>query len=187
MNLLASVLCLGSLTTSRKWLWPRGQGWGCMATLLAVSIAFAMPALADAGQGLYWQCKPPIPATATTPTIEAGYCPVNLGYPLPVGQEIKGWAPVAGTQTGVTISASTALTIPATATVAVVQAQGVGATTGGQCAFWRDDGTAPTGTAGQVLVPNQSITLSGVSMTAFHIIAASGAGASCTMSASYYK
>jgi len=110
-----------------------------------------------------------------------------MGYPLPVGQEIRGWLPVVGTQRGLSIATSTALTIPTGATIAMVQAQGTGATVGGQCAFFQDDGTAPTATAGQILVPNQTIVLSGTSLTAFRVIAASGVGASCTLTASYYK
>ncbi len=164
-----------ALSGTRKRSWSRGQGLGCMALLLAVTLAPEARATVSDTQ---WQC---VAGDSTK------LCPAQTTYPLPVSQEVKGWLPVAGAQRGVSIAASTALTIPSGATVAVVQVQGTGATSGGQCAFWQDDGTAPTATAGQILVPNQTITLSGVSMTAFRVIAASAAGAACTISASYYK
>ncbi len=156
----------------------------CMAAAALLACGgVAAPASAQGPGGLYWQCAPASSANGN----QAQYCPVSTTYPFPVSQEVKGWTPVAGAQRGVAIATSTALTVPAGATIAVVQAQGTGATSGGQCAFWQDDGTAPTATAGQILVPNQTLTLSGVSLTAFRVIAASGAGAACTISASYYK
>ena len=155
------------------------QGWRGMALALGGLLGLLTASPADAQvAGMYWQC------VANDPT---KLCPVSTSFPTPGSLEIRGWLPVAGTQRGVAIATSTALTIPTGATVAMVQAQGTGATVGGQCAFYQDDGTAPTATAGQILVPNQTIVLSGVSMTAFRVIAASGAGAACTLTASYYK
>lgn len=180
MKKLAEMARFGSPPAGRclSWLLRRGRVWCCMA--LALSPAW-VPSGAEAQvPGLYWQCQAP-----STANPQGGYCPVGTSYPLPTGPGINAMIPVAGTQVGVTISSATGLTIPSGATVAVIQAQGTGATTGGVCLYWRDDGTAPTGTAGQALVPNQTIVRAATS--AFKAIAASGSGASCTMTVSYYK
>lgn len=154
---------------------------GMAASLVASAIAglalAAGPAKAQSAQGLFWQCAP---VSSTNP--QPGYCPVSNNYPLPQGPAINALVPVAGTQTGVTISASTGMTIPAGATVALVQFQGTN-NTAGQCGFWRDDGTAPTGTTGQA---SPAYTPIWIAATAnFKAILATSA--TCTLTVSYYK
>lgn len=146
-----------------------------LALLLATQLAPA--AHAQSSQGLFWQC---VPASSTD--AQPKYCPVSSNYPLPVTSGTQSLTPVAGAQRGVSIATSTGMTIPTGATTAIVQAQGTN-TAGGICLFWQDDGTAPTGTAGQALAANNSITVPAIA--AFKMIAATGA--TCTASISYYK
>lgn len=144
------------------------------ASLIAGLVMGAGPAVAQSSQGLFWQCA-----------VNAGqpqYCPVNNVYPLPQGPAINALVPVAGTQRGTAIASSTGLTIPTGATVALVQFQGTN-NASGQCGFWQDDGTAPTGAAGQASPAYTPIWIA--ASAAFKAIAATGA--TCTLTASYYK
>lgn len=150
----------------------------CLLFLGASLLAFPGRALAQQGtSGLYWQCAP---VDSTHPN--GGYCPVSAAYPAPVGPGILALTPVAGTQTNLTISAATGLTVPAGATVALIQAQGTN-NTSGQCLFWQDDGTAPTGSTGQALPAYQDFYYKATGP--IKLIAASGA--TCTATISYYK
>lgn len=158
------------------------QGHCGMAVSLVASsiIAFMLLlcsnfAQAQSSQGLFWQCSV---GTDGQPL----YCPVNNQYPLPQGPAINALKVVAGTQRGTSIAASTGLTIPVGATVALVQFQGTN-NGSGQCAFWQDDGTAPTGTAGQAQPAYTQLWMAATA--AFKAIAATGA--TCTMTVSYYK
>lgn len=90
---------------------------------------------------------------------------------------------VPGTQRGLAISSATALTIPAGATIALIQAQGTN-NTGGACLFWEDDGTNPTSSAGQEMAATQSMYYQ-VRTLPIKLIAASGA--TCTATISYYQ
>lgn len=148
-----------------------------LVSFAALFLAWAAPASAQQ-TSQYWQCQPP-----STANPQGGYCAVNTIYPLPSSVPILGLLPVAGTQVGLSIAASTGFTIPTGATVALVQAQGTNAATGGACLFWRDDGSAPTASAGQVMVANQSLYVKATS--AFKMFAA--ATATCTATISYYK
>lgn len=91
--------------------------------------------------------------------------------------------PVAGTQRGLSIASSTALTVPGGATLAVIQAQGSN-NSSGICLYWQDDGTAPTNSAGQGMSAVQTLVYKG-SLSAIRLIAASGA--TCTATISYYQ
>lgn len=156
------------------------QGRCGMAAVLGVILALSVPvgpAKAQSAQGEFWLCGP---VSSTNP--QPQYCPVSNGYPFPVGNGINALAPVVGTQRGTAIASSTGMTIPTGATVALVQFQGTN-NTAGQCAFWQDDGTAPTGTAG---IASPAYTFIWIkTSTAFKAIAATSA--TCTMTVSYYK
>ncbi len=89
---------------------------------------------------------------------------------------------IAGTQTNVTISGATALTIPTNAIYAVISVIGTN-NSSGVCAYWQDDGTAPTGSTGQPLASLGSLVYF-VKSLPIKLIAATGA--SCTFTASYY-
>ncbi len=158
------------------------QGQCGMALSLIAGGAFGLAALlfapnaqAQSSQGLFWQCG----TSGGQPT----YCPVNNTYPLPISPEINAMLPVAGTQRGTSIASATGMTIPAGATVALVQFQGTN-NASGQCAFWQDDGTAPTGTAG-IAAPAYLPPIWIKASAGFKAIAATGA--TCTMTVSYYK
>lgn len=156
------------------------QGHCGMAVSLIVGSALLLagltaPAAAQSSQGLFWQCG--------TNAGQPQYCPVNNTYPLPVGPTINALLPVVGTQRGTSIASSTGMTIPTGATVALVQFQGTN-NGSGQCAFWQDDGTAPTGTAG-IAAPAYLPPIWIKASAGFKAIAATGA--TCTMTVSYYK
>lgn len=87
-----------------------------------------------------------------------------------------------GAQVGVTISSATGLTVPTGANYALIQAQGTN-NTSGVCLFWRDDGSNPTGSAGQALAANQTLPYS---VNGFPFKAIAATGATCTMSVTYY-
>lgn len=112
---------------------------------------------------------------------------VSVANPLPVSASVTvsgtgpyPSTPVAGFQqiSAATLAASTALTIPGTATFAIVQAEAGDVR-------WRDDGTAPTGAIGMLLEQGQSMILAGTSITNAHFIEATGSGAN--LNVSYYK
>lgn len=90
---------------------------------------------------------------------------------------------VAGTQRGLAIASATALTIPATATAALISVAGTN-NTSGVCAYWQDDGTNPTNAAGQPLAAGAYLVYNAVGLP-IKLIAASGA--TCTANISYYK
>lgn len=90
--------------------------------------------------------------------------------------------PVAGTQVALSIASATALTVPAGATVAVIQAQGTN-NSSGVCLYWQDDGTSPTGSAGQQMAAGATLTYA-VAGLPIKLIAATGA--TCTATISYY-
>lgn len=144
---------------------------GCIASL----VVFAAPVQAQSSQGLFWQCG--------TNGGQPQYCPVSPTYPLPVSPEINALLPVAGTQRGTSIATSTGMAIPSGATVALVQFQGTN-NGSGVCAFWQDDGTAPTASAG-IAAPAYLPPIWIKTSSAFKAIAATGA--TCTMTVSYYK
>lgn len=145
--------------------------------ILLAGLLFSPGAFAQSSQSLYWQC---VPASASD--AQPKYCPVSNVYPLPNGPAINALAPVVGTQRGTAIASATGMTIPVGATVALVQFQGTN-NGSGQCAFWQDDGTSPTGSAGQASPAYTPVWIA--ASAAFKAIAATGA--TCTMTVSYYK
>lgn len=90
-----------------------------------------------------------------------------------------GSTPVAPSQMGLAITTSTALTVPATATCGVITVV-VG------CANNRDDGTAPTGSAGggEPLCPGSQLILLGASLAADRFIQQS---AGSLLNVKYYR
>ena len=90
---------------------------------------------------------------------------------------------IAGTQTPVTITSATPLTIPAKATVAVITVQGSN-NTSGVCAYWRDDGMAPTTTTGNAMSVSSPPFVYAVKGLPIQFIQASGA--TCTLNVAYY-
>lgn len=90
---------------------------------------------------------------------------------------------VAGTQRGVSMAAATALTIPATATMALISVAGTN-NNGDVCAYWQDDGTNPTGSAGNPLAAGAYLPYNGSGLP-IKLIQATGA--TCTFNAAYYK
>ena len=151
---------------------------GLVSLALALGLA-SLPQVVEAQQspGLYWLCQP---ISATQPV--AGYCPVSNAYPLPQGPAINALQAVSGAQTSITITSSTNMTIPATATVALVQASGTNNAVG-QCLIWRDDGTAASSTAGVSLAVGASMWVK--PSTTLKMIQANGA--TCSAAVSYYK
>ncbi len=89
---------------------------------------------------------------------------------------------LAGTQTSTSMATATALTIPTGAVYAIITVAGTN-NSSGICAYWRDDGTSPTGSAGQPLAA-----LNGIQyfVTSLPIKLIQATGASCTFTASYY-
>lgn len=114
---------------------------------------------------------------------------VSSSHPFPIdcisgcGSALDPVTIVAGTQRGLSIATATTLTIPATATMAFIQAQGTN-NSSGVCLYWQDDGTAPTNAAGQAMSAYSSIWYN-VNSLPIQLIAASGA--TCTATISYYK
>lgn len=90
---------------------------------------------------------------------------------------------LAGTQRSLAIASATALTIPATATMALISVAGTN-NTSGVCAYWQDDGTSPTNAAGQPLAAGAYLPYNAAGLP-IKLIAASGA--TCTANISYYK
>lgn len=163
---------------------PPSQSWRGMALALGVGLGALWAPLAGREAsaqvgGLYWQCVAP---SGGTP---AGYCQVSTTYPLPVNGSASGAeiTAVAGTQRALAISSATALTVPATATIALIQAQGSN-NGSGVCLYWQDDGTVPTVSAGQILSAGTSMYYAVVGLP-IKLIAATGA--TCTATISYFK
>ena len=138
-----------------------------LALTLALAVAIAGPAMAQ---------------TAATPVVP-GYFSSNGCPPSVTTCFVPTQAPIAGTQTSVSMATAQALTVPAKATLAIITVSGTN-NTSGVCAFWQDDGTAPTGTTGQPLASLGGLTYFVKSLATFKIIQATGA--SCTFTASYY-
>lgn len=116
------------------------------------------------------------------------YATVNSDGSLKVSA--SGGAPIpynptalAGTQRGAAMATATALTIPATATAALISVAGTN-NTAGICAYWQDDGTVPTVSAGNPLAAGQYLPYNAVGLP-IKLIAATGA--TCTFNAAYYK
>lgn len=89
---------------------------------------------------------------------------------------------IAGTQSAVDISSATAFTIPTGAVRAVVTFAGTN-NGSGTCAFYRDDGTSPTGTTG---IPVPAFQPFAYDILNLPLKAIAATGASCTMSVAYY-
>ena len=86
--------------------------------------------------------------------------------------------PVAGAQYGLAVASSTALTVPASATAALITIEGTSVR-------YADDGTTPTPSVGQgPFVAGYVITLTGAELAAARFIQTS---ASATINVSYYK
>lgn len=90
---------------------------------------------------------------------------------------------VAGTQRGLSIATATSLTVPATATVAVISAEGVN-NSSGICLYWQDDGTAPTASAGQ---PMSALAVMVYKVTSLPIQLIAATSATCKANISYYR
>ena len=127
-------------------------------------LGLASPAWADAG------------ASTSLCYYVNGVCqPVTGSTPLPTrGSAATTLTPVAPMQTNVSVASATSLTVPAGATLveAICSA----------AVNWRDDGTAPTSSAGMSLLGNTLFSYAG-SLSAIQFIAQSSA----TCSFSYYK
>lgn len=88
-----------------------------------------------------------------------------------------------GQQTSVSLAAATALTVPTGATLAVITVEGTN-NGAGVCARWRDDGTAPTASAGN---PLGSLAILSYQVTNLPIQLIQATGATCSMDVSYYR
>lgn len=118
-----------------------------------------------------------VPVSSTDPL------PVTTASGSPVLTSQNPWTAVTGTQTALSIATATAPTVPATATILVAQAQGTN-NASAQCLFWRDDGTNPTGSAGQFLGAGSTLVYK-VSSTPIKFIQATSA--TCTVTIAYYR
>lgn len=91
---------------------------------------------------------------------------------------VQGYStPVSGGQMGLNVTTATALTVPATARAALVSVEG-------NSVRWRDDGTNPTASVGQLIPVGSIVTFLGDSMSAVKFIQVS---ATATLNVSYYK
>lgn len=107
-------------------------------------------------------CNPQSPATCVKPVL------VSAGAAL-IGQAL---------------TSAYALAPPVGTSAALVQAQGTN-NTSGQCAFWEDDGTAPTSTTGIAIGSGGTLFYSFAPLAKAQFIAASGA--TCTLTVFWYK
>lgn len=163
-------------------------------SLLAMACLFT-PAFADNASvstnppaysgGVNTQSMTPNGGLRVQPMDGAGH-DVSTSNPLPVtgSTSSSSLTAVAGAQRNVSMSIATALTVPATATTAVISVNGTN-NSSGVCAYWQDDGTSPTGTAGQPLMAGAYI--SNYKVTGLPIKLIQATGATCTFSASFYK
>lgn len=101
---------------------------------------------------------------------------ISLTFPFPIEVIPYLFTPVASSQFALGVVTSTALTVPATATQALVCVEGA-------AVRWADDGTAPTATVGQPLIIGQCKAWSG-SLSAIRFIQQA---ATATINVSYYK
>lgn len=122
------------------------------------------------------------PCYYLTPT-STNCIPVSPTTPLPTGSGAGGVAgtftPLTPMQSGLTVAASTALTVPSGATYAVVcaRSQNVSYTTDGT--------TTPTASVGMQLLQNQCVSLAGATVVSnFRAIQQA---ATATLDVSYYK
>lgn len=133
--------------------------------LLLMLLGLASPAWADVGQSTsicVWTNGQCVPVSGTTPLPTRGSAATSL-------------TPVSPMQTNVSVVSATGLTYTAGATlVEVICSAAVN---------WRDDGTAPTATAGMALQANTLFGYAG-SLSAIQFISQTGSG---TCSFSYYK
>ena len=159
------------------------QGRSGMAASLVATVTVGLTlsvtgqAQAQSSQGLFWQCAG---VSSTNP--QPQYCPVSNIYPLPVGPNVNELLAVSPTQTNLSITSATGMTIATGATVALISAQGTN-NTAGVCLFWRDDGTPPATNAGQTMGNNSSLWVK--TSTQFQMVQATGA--TCAATISYYK
>lgn len=124
----------------------------------------------------------PVGAQSTANNVISGHlstlsCP--SGFTVCFRQQYKA---IAGTQSAVDISSATALTIPTGAIRAVITFAGTN-NGNGVCAFYRDDGTSPTGTTG---IPVPAFQPFAYDILSLPIKAIQATGATCTMSVAYY-
>lgn len=82
------------------------------------------------------------------------------------------------------LASAYSLAPPAGTTAALIQPQGTN-NGSGQCAFWRDDDTAPTSTTGEAIGAGQSLFYSFAPLANAQFIQASGA--TCTLTVFWYK
>lgn len=101
---------------------------------------------------------------------------------------LNGSTAIAGTQTGVSLASATSLTVPAGANIAVITVEGTN-NSAGVCARWRDDGTAPTASAGSPLAANAVMVYQVISSTLTYlpIQLIQASSATCTADVAYYK
>jgi hypothetical protein len=104
-----------------------------------------------------------------------GKC-VDAVNPLPVGQKPGVLTPLGPSQLGLAVSTATHLTPPMGATVAIVTVES-------QAIRWRDDGPAPTATAGHPVQAGAQLVYSG-DLSAIQIIQQA---ASATVDVAYYQ
>lgn len=99
---------------------------------------------------------------------------------MPAGQQVDAVSasviPVGYEQ--INPAAATGLTVPATAEVALIQAEG------GKIR-WRDDGTTPTGAIGMLVADGETLQYNG-DLDAFELIA-DGTAAATAVNVSYYR
>lgn len=149
-----------------------------MWKFLAAAIAAAL--IASAGESAAQNTVLPgyqIPPTTQNPV--AGWVAVSKATPLPVTTDSSGALPVPianSSQLPLSVSGLTTLTVPAAATQALVCVETANVR-------WSDDGTTPSTTVGQLLVPGQCKAFSSPSLVKFN--PATGATASITVS--YYQ
>ena len=149
---------------------------------LAFGLLVLVPNLAHA-QGVTRVCT----GSVNSVTGQNNCQDVSASNPFPVSGSSVGpiytkpgaYAPLGYQQiTAGTLASATPLTVPAGATIAVVESEAASVR-------WRDDGTAPTATVGMILAPNNVLTLSGAAeLAAVQFILLSG---SPLVDISYYK
>lgn len=126
----------------------------------------------------------------TAAPVVPGYLSTNScpGGNNPCWFPTNGSTAVAGTQTGVSLAAATALTVPTGANIAVITVEGTN-NASGICARWRDDGTDPTASTGSPLAANAvmvyQVKSSAQAYLPIKLITATGA--TCSMDVAYYK
>jgi len=123
-------------------------------------------------------------ATGSSVVADCGTLSYTVGAVRSVDQDAVGRAcvdfgvitPVAGFEQ-ITPSTATALTVPATAKIAVITIEG-------QTVRWRDDGTSPTASVGFLLAVGSTMTYKPSSLALIKFIQTT---ATATVSVAYYK